>query len=198
MSHSSQHTPPLDSPTSQACLKFHHKSRAEFLAGMFLWEYLNFGFLPSQVHCHSFAPQIQWIKLLNWLGWMNQFPFVITLMLAHLTIPSPRITKLSTTPILSLPERHPLLLFCLPFLPYTYGTGINPLNICCATCSKNYVAFLSSTESLRKTILILFRILSYLIWRQLDSPSVKTSCPDEMTILFILMTDNFPYKTDSA
>lgn len=108
---------------------------------------------------------------------MNQFPFMITLMLAHLTIPSPRITKLSTTPILCLPEHHPLLLFCLPFLPYTYGTRINPLNICSATCSKIYVAFLSSTESLRKTTLILFRILSYLIWQELDSPSVKTSCP---------------------
>ena len=105
MSHFSQHTPPppliplrakhVSSSTTSLGLNF----QRNVLVGISKFWISAFASSLSL----SSAPQIQQIKLLNWLGQMNRFPFVITLMLAHLTIPSPRITKLSTTPILSLP-----------------------------------------------------------------------------------------------
>lgn len=106
MSHFSQHTPPppLDSPPSQTYVS----SSTTSLGLNFQWNVLV-GISKFWISTFtnslslSFAPQIQRIQLLNWLGQMNRFPFGITLMLAHLTIPSPRITKLSTTAILSLP-----------------------------------------------------------------------------------------------
>lgn len=44
--------PPLIPLRVKICLKFHHESRAEFLAGMFLWEYLDFNPNP---YLHKFT-----------------------------------------------------------------------------------------------------------------------------------------------